>query len=246
MSNRTLYIFSISHYCEKARWAMDYLGLDYDVQPLMPGKHSVVAKSLGLARGSMPFLRLPEQVIQGSDKIVDWADSVTSSGRSLQSDAQLACDIEQRLDDLVGVHVRRHYYSEALVEHPSIVLPVFLRGLSWLDKIKLRMAWPMICKRMIKLMDLGSKQGQESLEIVQRELDWLDGLLSDGRQFLAGGSELSRADITAASLLAPYVLPPEHSQSMYVKLPPRLAQTADQWRSRPIMQKVLSFYAQFR
>lgn len=246
MSEATLYVFSISHYCEKARWALDYLGIDYQVQPLMPGKHVAVAKALGLKRGAMPFLQLPESVIQGSEKVIDWADANAVNGRSLHSGSDTACEIEERLDSVVGVHVRRHYYSEALVEYPRSVLPVFLRGLGWLDGIKLRLAWPVICQRMIHLMDLGAEQGRDSLAIVAQELDWLDGLLADGRSFLAGGDELSRADIAAASLLAPYVLPPEHSQSLLIKLPPKLSQTAEQWRSRPIMQHVLSLYAEFR
>jgi len=35
----TLYQFGVSHYCEKARWAMDYKGLPYRPRNLLPGPH---------------------------------------------------------------------------------------------------------------------------------------------------------------------------------------------------------------
>jgi glutathione S-transferase len=33
----TLYQFQFSHYCEKARWALDYKGLAYAPKNLLPG-----------------------------------------------------------------------------------------------------------------------------------------------------------------------------------------------------------------
>ena len=34
MSKPVLNIFRISHYCEKARWALDYLDIDYELRTL--------------------------------------------------------------------------------------------------------------------------------------------------------------------------------------------------------------------
>ncbi len=35
----TLYEFSLSHYNEKARWALDYKGIPYHSEPVLPGLH---------------------------------------------------------------------------------------------------------------------------------------------------------------------------------------------------------------
>jgi len=42
----TLYQFPISHYCEKARWALDYKKLDYRKVNLLPGPHMKKTKKL--------------------------------------------------------------------------------------------------------------------------------------------------------------------------------------------------------
>ena len=48
-----LYQFPISHFCEKARWALDYKGLDYTTKNLLPGLHVKTTKKLA-ARSSVP------------------------------------------------------------------------------------------------------------------------------------------------------------------------------------------------
>ena len=46
----TLYIFAISHFCEKARWALDYLGIEYQLVHLAPGLHMSAAKKTGRSK----------------------------------------------------------------------------------------------------------------------------------------------------------------------------------------------------
>ena len=42
----TLYQFSFSHFCEKARWAIDYKEETYTIKNLLPGPHLNVTKKL--------------------------------------------------------------------------------------------------------------------------------------------------------------------------------------------------------
>ena len=98
---------------------------------------------------------------------------------------------------------------------------------------------------MIARMDLGAEQGNESKSLVETELDWLDGLLADNREYLVG-TQFSRVDITAASLLARMVGPPEHPAQDNFILPPRARQDADRWKQRPIIQWVEKMYARHR
>ena len=208
-------------------------------------KSRAVAKKLGLRRGSLPILQAGDQVIQGSSEIIDWAEHHKTNTRSLARLSDDASTIEQRLDDQLGVHVRRMFYSEALVEQPATVKPVFQAGLSWFKKLMLNLSWPAIRKSMIKMMDLGKTQGEESQAIVAGELDWLDDILADGRPFLMG-DQFSRLDITAASLLARIVMPPEYPSDDGFSHPPRLSEVAAKWRQRPVMQWVLRMYTEHR
>lgn len=247
-STPVLYVFAISHYCEKARWALDYLGIDYELRYVAPGEHVQIAKKLGAPRSFVPYLSAGDRVIQGSAEIIDWADNATSSKeKRLTPDAgrEECLRIEKRIDDIAGVHVRRFYYSEALVGYPKIVRPMFTRDLPVTKKLLIGIFWGKIRNLMIARMDLGSTQGQESRDITDGELNWLDGLLADGRKYLVGDG-FSRADIAAASLLAPLAVPPEHPTYARIKHPPKLAAVVSAWERRPSMDWVRDIYARHR
>ncbi len=209
--------------------------------------HRLIAKRLGAGNGSLPFLETGDRVIAGSGEIIGWADANRATDRaSMASDDPKATrDIEQRLDDVAGVHVRRYYYSDALLTNPGAVRPIFSRDLSLLPKIAVTLGWSKIVARMISGMDIGTKQGLESRDVVMGALDWLDRLLADGRRHLSG-STLSRADITAASLLVPFVTPAEHSSYTTLELPNALAKTIAEWQERPVLKWMKRLYAEHR
>lgn len=244
MVKPVLYVFAISHYCEKARWALDYLGIDYTIKYLAPGVHRKVAKKLGLPVSSLPIMKAGNLVVQGSSDIISWAETNKSPGAPLlepQTKNQECLEMEQRLDDLLGVHVRRYFYSEALVEYPSTVRPIFTRDLPLMQKWLTAITWGMISKLMIKGMDLGHEQGLESRQVVEEELNWLDQILADGRHYLIGDS-LTRVDITAASLLAPLIRPQRHPTYTNLQLPPNVKADCDDWRNRGCLQWAQQLY----
>lgn len=244
MPKRVLYVFNISHYCEKARWALDHFGIDHEVRPVMVGAHRRIAKKLGATRGSVPFLQAGDEVIAGSSAIIDWCEKQSADGRpSLEgSDTALVRSIEKRLDAIAGVHVRRFFYSDALTSDPKSVLPYFTSGLPLWQRAALTLAWSRIVEIMKKGLDLGPAQGEESRAILDRELAWLDGLLADGRPCLTG-SGWTRADLTAASLLAPLVAPKEHPVYQAENFPQAVAATMTAWAERPILRFVREAYA---
>ena len=247
MSTPILYVFAISHYCEKARWALDYLGIDYRLQYLAPGPHVQLTRAHQLADTSLPVLIDGDFALQGSAPIIDWAiEREGIPGRSLVSaDPAASRDIEQRLDREFGVHVRRYYYSDALINQPASVRPMFAGQLPWRQKLVLRLAWGKIVGLMIRGMDLGTAQGRESRAIVQAELDWLDGLLEDGRRYLVG-DRLSRTDISTAALLSPLALPPAHPTYGRLQVPEAIGLDIANWQSRPSIRWTHDMYRRYR
>lgn len=249
-----LYVFAISHYCEKARWALDYLNIDYRLQHLSPISYMKFVRNLGVADTTLPVLTVGSLTLQGSSQIIDWAETHSKPGSKSETRA-LAADIdanvsrsreiEQRLDDLAGVHIRRYYYSEALFNQPQQIRRIFARHLPWHQQLMLRLAWNKICQHMIRGLDLGAEQGRQSRQIIETELNWLDQLLAGNRRFLVG-ERFSRADIAAASLLSPLVLPPQHPTYHNMQLPPGLAADAADWQERPSMRWIRDIYRDYR
>lgn len=247
MAQLILYVFNISHYCEKARWALDHFGIEHQVKHVMVGTHRRIARKLGAVRGSVPFLQAGDLVVAGSSAIIDWGEAQRGAQAPSLSgdDPEQARAIEKRLDDVAGVHVRRFFYSDALITDPGSVRPMFSNGLPLWQRMAVTMGWSRIVPVMIKGMDLGPAQGLESRAIVEREMDWLDGLLADGRPYLSG-NRFSRADITAASLLSPLVAPRQHPTYAAAVFPQAVAATMQEWAERPVLRKVRELYTSWR
>ena len=247
MSTPTLYVFAISHYCEKARWALEFLGIDCKVRGIAPGLHTRLQKKYGLAASSLPLLISGSDVVHGSAAILDWAEEQATNGKTLtpESDAANCRAVEGRLDDIAGVHTRRYFYSEALLEHPDKVKPAFLEGIPWYERPMLHLMWPRITPIMAERMDLGREQGEESREIVDSELNWIESFLAEGRDYLVGDG-LTRADITAASLFGRLSGTSDHPRKSETFLPPGMSADQAAWRDRPALAWVRRIYAEHR
>ena len=247
MNTPVLYIFNISHYCEKARWALDYFGIEHEARHVMPGAHRAIAKKLGAKRGSVPFLQTDGGVIAGSSAIIDWCEVHNAGKRPSLSgaDPEVVRATEKRLDDVVGVHVRRFYYSDALINAPASVRPIFSEGLPIFQRAAMSLGWSRIVPLMIKGMDLGVEQGLQSRAVVEAELDWLDSLLADGRPYLHG-NQWTRADLTAAALLGPLAAPKEHPITAKAFFPSAVLKAMKEWEKRPALQFVGRMYSKHR
>ena len=247
MVRPTLYIFAISHFCEKARWALDYLEVDYELAFLAPGEHSGWAKKRGLEGTTMPVLETAEGFVQGSGNIIDWAELNTQSGKTLTPEAHRedCLAMEKRLDEFAGVHTRRMFYSASLLSDPARIRENFSRDLSAARALKLKLMWPIVRRVMIKRMDIGVEQGKESQAIVSKELQWLESMYEDGRRYLLADT-FTRVDLTAASLFSRLTAAPEHPFSAFMSLPPGLQDYVSTWRERPVIQRFRENYRDYR
>lgn len=73
----------LSHFAEKARWALQRYGIPFTEEAHAPGPHRVAAKAAG-GKGSVPCLRLPAApaaadnpqptYVDGSTPILRWVD----------------------------------------------------------------------------------------------------------------------------------------------------------------------------
>ena len=65
----------ISHYCEKARWALERAGIPYREEPHVQGLHRWSTRGGPAAASTVPVLVTPEGAIGESEQILEWVDA---------------------------------------------------------------------------------------------------------------------------------------------------------------------------
>lgn len=200
--------FPHSHYCEKARWALDLKGVAYRRKALFPGLH--LFRLRGLPTSSVPVLRDDHVSIQGSGEILDYLDQrfpqrpLTPSGAAERTQC---ADWERYLDREIGEHIRRFCYFH-LLDRPDLVGYFFCHGQSPLRRVAFRAAYPLLRPKLVEAYDIRQAGAERSRIALQAAIRRLGEHLKD-RDFVVG-DHLTRADITAASMLSLFALPPEH------------------------------------
>ena len=198
----------ISHYCEKARRALEYAGLSYREEPHVQGLHQLYARRAGGGR-TVPVLLTPGGPIGESEQILEFCDRSVPGERSLfGSDDKQRADVlalSRRFDAVLGPSARRLIYVHMLAQ-PKVALKFNNQGVpAWEDRA-IRHGFPLM-RRFVGRV-LGIRPGIEVADeaAVWRELDFVAGLLADGRAHLLG-DRFTAADLTFGALAAAVVLP---------------------------------------
>ena len=111
-----------------------------------------------------------------------------------------------------------------------------------------RLLWPRTRRRIVQLMDARPALVPALLDRVEASLARFDGVLAERGGRLAGPA-FGRADLTAASLLAPLALPresPIHALYTGVAYPPAVGAALTRWAERPSLAWVRRAYAEHR
>jgi glutathione S-transferase len=241
----TLYTFNISHFSEKARWALDYEGVAFQERVLLPGPHQLVTRRIA-PRSHVPVLEHDGAFVQGSGAIMDYlADRLGGNRLTAKDPLERAKEgeREQVFDHAFGLGVQRVIYSEILKDR-AMVTDLWAFGGPFWARGFYRIAYPAVAsvvKRMYKTNDpqAVAKAKQRFVEV----FDELDAVLE--KQAYLGGDAPNRSDITVAALLAPICRVPEHRMT-WPALPPALAAFEAELKGRPTWNHVLHMYRAHR
>jgi glutathione S-transferase len=196
----------LSHYCEKARWALDRVALPFREEPHAPLLHRIATKRND--GGSVPVLVHASGRFIDSTDILVHADAVCGGNLLYPRDAELRREVdalEEQFDTQLGPHTRRWAY-EHLLPNTKLLRSLWSREAPWLEARALPVITPLARRLIRAAYNISPESAQRSLERVRDAFREVDRRLSDGRRYLTG-ERFTAADLTFAALAAPVLFP---------------------------------------
>jgi glutathione S-transferase len=239
---RVLYQFPISHYCEKARWVLDYKELPYRIYNQLPGPHAFVNR-LRTGRTTVPILVEDGKAIRGSHAIALHLEAANASKRLLPETPEARARLDELVryfDYTVGPAVRRYAYG-FITARPELFNQMFYgeyQG-AW-RKIGQLMSAP-IRMTIAKMYDVKSASARGIPDTLRAAADQIERDLENGSGYLLEG-RFTLADVTVASLLGPMIGPP--GSPWNVDLPVQELQSLRaELSARPVGRYITRIYA---
>jgi glutathione S-transferase len=198
----------LSHYCEKARWGLDWVALPYREEPHAPLLHRLATRRNH--GGTVPVLVHGSSRFIDSTEILVHADAVCGGDLLYPRDAALRREVdalEERFDSQLGPHTRRWAYQQ-LLPHTKLLRSLWSRDTPRLEARLLPVITPLVRRLVRSGYKISPESAQRSLDRVRDVLRGVDQHLSDGRRFLTG-DRFTAADLTFAALAAPVLFPVE-------------------------------------
>jgi glutathione S-transferase len=247
--NPRLITIPFSHYCEKARWALDRAGVTYTEEGHLPVFHARAVRRAGGAR-QVPVLVTDGGVINDSTAILEWADARLAPAQRLFPDdptlrAQV-CAWEHRFDEELGPHARRWGYGKILPQRGFTLAQMRKNVPAW-EHRALWATYPFaaaLLRRGLKVSDAGVARSEAKLRALFNEVS---EALADRRRYLAG-DVFSAADVAFAALSGPVLLPDGYAPWLfaYADAPASMRPLVDDLRDTAAGRHALRVYAEAR
>ena len=245
MANPTLWHIRISHYSEKVRWALDHKGVEHARKSPPPPAHMAVA--LAKTRGAgktFPLLDLDGRTYADSSEIIAALEDRYPDPPLYPSDPEersRALELEDFFDEQVGPHSRLLAWHEAIRDRPTVERLV--ESQLGPARAATPLAVPMISGfAHLRFGVKDERAAEEARSKLTEGFDRIEAELGEG-QYLVG--DFSVADLTAASLYYPIVLPPE-APEMPEPRPAALVDFQDTLRDRRAWRWVEEMFSRHR
>ena len=243
MTERRLLTIPISHFCEKARWALERAGLAYREERHVQGVNRVVSKRAG-GHGTLPVLVCEIGVLAQSESILRYADQHLAEPRRLFPDGEDGITaLCRELDAGLGPDGRRLMYAHML-PRKDFMLEFNDVGVPRWEDVMMRRLWPVVARWGARELDVRDDTLEQDRPRVLSAFDAIAARLEDGRPYLFG-ERFTAADLTFAALAAAVVAPPEYGTPLpqLDVLPEPVARDVAAFRAHPAGAFALRMFA---
>jgi glutathione S-transferase len=239
----------ISHYCEKARWALDRAGIEYREQAHLQVIHWIPVARAG-GKKTAPVLVWGDRVFADSAEIVEEASAKAPPDRGLFPDDPTAAAevraLQREYDERLGPEGRRWMYN-SLRGRRDIAMAYGCTGVPAWQRRGLPLAYPVATRIIDRYLDVTPASAARAEAEVRAVFNAVAERLVDGRPYLCG-ERFSAADLTFASLAAAVLMPPEYGVPLPQpeELPAAMAATVRELRGHPAGAHALKMFREER
>jgi glutathione S-transferase len=240
-----LWHIPLSHFNEKARWALDYKGIAHRRKVLGPDYLIRAWRATG--RGTLPILFLDGRAIGDSTHIIAALEDRYPNPPLYPADAaarERALALEDYFDEQLGPALRAAIITPLFRNDPDVALRVLTTGMPDAAHERLRplgRIFPMFYRFRHKISDARLETDRAT---VNTALDRIEHERR-GRAYLVGDA-FTVADLTASALLSPLLQPAEIQYPLRVELPPYVQDYRNTLLRHPAMQWAGRIYALHR
>jgi glutathione S-transferase len=245
MATPILWQFAISHYAEKVRWGLDLKRVPHIRHSLFPGPHLGRIKPM-TGQTAVPVLELDGKILVDSTRILEALDSAFPEPRIYPASSaqhERAVALERFLDEELGVDLRQWFYF-MLLPHTATITAMFAGHSTRPQRLLLRAMFPAVrplMKRSMKIYPIEAAAAREraiaAMDRIARELEPSGYLVGD---------RFSAADLTAAALLSPLLMPKEAPYEWPAHLPANFAGARKELSAHPVFKWAQEIYARHR
>jgi glutathione S-transferase len=206
-----LWHIEISHYNEKARWALDLKGVEHERRALVPGYHMALA--LALTRGrcyTSPIVELDGRRIGDSTAIIRALEERYPQPPLYPADPverRRALVLEDFFDEQLGPYIRRLLFHELRSDRAGAARLAAQVSPAPMKRFPRMSAEYFLALTALRFGAGSAKAAERARRRVLQALDRLEAEL--GANDYLVGERFTVADLTAASLFYPLVLPAE-------------------------------------
>lgn len=233
----------ISHYGERARWALDHAGIDYQEEHHLQIFSWAFALAGG-ARHTVPVLVTEGGVLDDSARIVRWA-AARAHAPLYPADDQERRAVERFEDDLAGPYAvaGRLVVYDWFFQAYEAGLPYNAGRAPELEASALRGLGAVARAIGRRRLGVSADAAVRAVDQVNRTLDAVGERLRDGRPYLFGAS-FTAADLAFAALSTPSLLPLRHPVPLPQPddIPEAAAARVRAWRAHPAGRFALRLY----